>query len=116
MTKLISFAPALATLALMATVGAASAENTFQLDRARSTTSSVVLSNVQADQAGSVQVFGYDANGNVTQFLGSTRVAAGTNGDVAVALNQPSTARLQILMSNGNHSVATIETQAPLTN
>ena len=105
MTKLIP----LALTALALTAGAASAENTFQLDRARSTASSVALTNVQADQAGTVEVFAYNEDGKVDRFLGLTQVRAGANGDVKVTLNQPTSARLQVLMSNGNRNVATLE-------
>lgn len=113
MTKLIP----LALAALAITAGAASAENTFQLDRARSTASSVALTNVQADQAGAVEVWGVNEAGRVDRFLGQAELRAGANGDVEVALNQPNTARrLQVLMSNGNYAVATIDVREPLTN
>lgn len=111
MTKLIALAAALAL-----TAGAASAENTFQLDRARSTASSVALTNVQADQAGTVEVYAYNEDGKISQFLGLAQVDAGTNGNVEVALSQPTSARLQILMSNGNRNVATLEVRDALTN
>ena len=112
MTKLITLAAA----ALALTAGAAMAENTFQVDRTASTASSVALTNVQADQAGTIEVYGYNENGDVSRFLGSARIDAGNNGDVEVVLNQPSNARLQVLMSNGNRAVATLDTEAPLTN
>lgn len=113
MTKLISLA--LAAFALVTSVGAASAENAFTLDHARSTEATLSLSNVQADQAGTVEV--YALNGErATRYLGHAKVGAGANGTVDVALNQPARGRLQVVMSNGNHAVATLEADAPLTN
>jgi hypothetical protein len=106
MTKLITLAAAVLAL----TAGAAVAENTFQLDRARSTASSLTLNNVQADQAGTVQVWGYNEDGRVDRFLGQTELRPGATGDLEVVFSQPNTARrLQILMSNGNHAVAKLE-------
>ena len=113
MTKFFS----LAAVALALTAGAASAENTFSLDRARSTASSVALNNVQADQAGSVEVWGLNEQGKVDRFLGQAALREGANGDLDVELNQPHNARqLQILISNGNRSVAVLEVREPLTN
>ena len=112
MTKLITLAAA----ALALTAGAAMAENTFQIDRTGSTASSVVLKNVQADQPGTIEVYSYNESGNIGRFLGWTPIQAGSNGDVEVTLNQPSNARLQILMSNGNRAVATADSEALLTN
>jgi hypothetical protein len=57
MTKLITLAAPAIAAALALTAGAASAENTFSLDRARSTAFSLTLNNIQADQAGTVEVY-----------------------------------------------------------
>ena len=110
MTKLFTFAaPALAA-ALALTAGAASAENTFQLDRARSTAAGLTLNNVQADQAGTVEVYAYNEDGRVDRFLGQTELRPGANGDLEVVFSQPNTARrLQVVMMNGNRNVATLE-------
>ncbi len=104
MTKFITLA--LAALAL--TTGAASAENTFQLDHARSTGSSLALTNVQADQAGTVEVYTYDG-GELGRFLGATSIEAGTTGAVDVNLNEPTQGRLLVVMMNSNHSVAKLD-------
>ncbi len=110
MTKLIPLA--LAALAL--TAGAASAENTFSLDRARSTAASLALANVQADQAGTVEVYSYEG-GDIGQYLGSAAVEAGATGAVDVALSRPIDGRILVVLMNSNHSVAKLDTQA-LTN
>jgi hypothetical protein len=111
MTKLLALAaPALAA-ALALTAGAAAAENTFSLDRARSTAASLALANVQADQAGSVEVYSYE-NGNIGQFLGGAPVAAGTTGAVDVALSRPLDGRILVVLMNSNHSVAKLDTRA----
>jgi hypothetical protein len=114
-TKLISFAaPALAA-ALALTAGAAAAENTFALDRARSTADSLALANVQADQAGTVEVYSYDG-GDLGQYLGGAPVAAGTTGAVDVVLSRPVDGRILVVLMNSNHSVAKLDTEAALTN
>lgn len=111
MTKLVAFA--LAAVALAA--GTASAENTFTIDRARSTSATLLLSNVQADQAGTVEVYAYDGE-RATRYLGHANVDVGANGTVDVALNQPVRDRLQVVMSNGNHVVAVLEAAPHLPN
>ncbi len=117
MTKLLPAlaAPALAALALALTAGAAAAENTFSLDRARSTAGSLAFANVQADQAGTVEVYSYEG-GDLGQYLGSAPVQAGTTGAVDVTLSRPIDGRILVVLMNGNHSVAKLDTQAPLTN
>lgn len=113
MTKLIPLA--LSAFALVTSVGAASAENAFTVDRARSTEATLSLSNVQADQAGTVEV--YALNGEqATRYLGHVKISAGANGTVDVVLNQPARGRVQVVMSNGNYAVATLEADAALTN
>ena len=111
MTKLLPLA--LAAFAL--TAGAAFADNTFSVDRARSTDSALALTNVQADLPGRVEVYAYDGE-RATSYLGQARVEAGTTDAVEVALNQPARGRILVVLSNGNHSVATLDTEAPLTN
>ncbi len=111
MTKLLPFA--LAALAL--TAGAASAENTFSVDRARSTASSLSLANVQADQAGSVEVYTYEG-GDIGQFLGSATISSGSTGAVDVALSRPIDGRVLVVMMNSNHSVAKLDLRDAPTN
>ena len=111
MTKLITLA--LAALAL--TAGAAAAENTFSLDRARSTAGSLALANVQADQSGTVEVYSYEG-GDLGQFLGGAQIDAGTTGAVDVALSRPIDGRTLVVMMNSNHSVAKLDSRAALTN
>lgn len=110
MTKLIPFA--LAAFAL--TAGAAAADNTFTLDRARSTASTLSLSNVKAEQPGTIEVYAVE-DGAASRLLGIAPVAAGTTGTIDIALNQPSQGRIQVMLSNGNRNVATLDA-APLTN
>lgn len=105
MTKLIP----LAAVALLASFGAASAENTFQLDRAQSTTASIALTDVQADHAGRIEVYGYSQDGAADRLLGSTQLVAGTTADVTVPLSQSSDAPLRIMMSNGDNVVALMD-------
>lgn len=104
----------LAALALAVTAGAAVAENTFTLDGARSTASALSLKNVQADQAGRIEVYAIE-DGQATRLLGTAPVAAGATGTVDVALNQANPGRIQVLLSNGNRNVATLESDV-LTN
>ncbi len=115
MTKLLS----LAATVLALTAGAAAAEYTFSLDRARSTAGSLALANVQADRAGTVEVYSYD-NGDLGQFLGSAPVAPGTTGTLDVALSRPLDGRILVVLMNSNHSVAKLSTRvdaaAALTN
>lgn len=103
MTKLIS----LAAIALITGAASASAENTFALDRARSTASTLALTNVQADQASTLEVYAFDDG--LGQLLGSAPVDAGTTDSLSVALNQPASQRLLIVLMNGNHSVAKLD-------
>ena len=113
MTKLTPLA--LAALAL--TTGAASAENTFSLDRARSTVASLALANVQADQAGTVEVYAYD-RGDIGQYLGGASIDAGSTAGVDVALSRPVDGRILVVLMNANRSVANLSTRmdAALTN
>lgn len=115
MTKLISLAPALPILALVASVSAASAENSFTLDRVQSTASSVALANVQADQADRVKVYSCDG-GAIGQDLGRAGVRAGANGALEVVLNQAMNERLLVVVVNSNHSVAELDVGQMLTN
>ncbi len=111
MTKLIS----LALAALAITAGAASAENTFELNRPQSSTSIVALTNVEADQAGHVEVYTYDGE-TIGRYLGRAPVNAGANGTVNVSLDRPADSRLLVLMTNGNHAVTKLDTRDALTN
>lgn len=104
MTKLIP----LAAIALITGAASASAENTFALDRARSTASTLALTNVQTDQASTLEVYAFD-DGGLGRLLGSAPVDAGTTDRVSVALNQPASQRLLIVLMNGNHSVAKLD-------
>ena len=111
MTKLFP----LALLATLAVAGAASAENTFGLDRAHSSASNLALTNVQADQPGTLEVFAFDGD-KATRFLGSAPIAAGTTDAVEVSLNEPSNGRVLVILSNGNYSVATLDVRDVPTN
>jgi hypothetical protein len=110
MTKLI--ASALAALAL--TAGAAFAQNTFSLDRARSTADALSLVNVQADRAGRISVYAHDGDSpsGIGRLLGQAKIEAGATGDVDVALTGAADERLVVVMMNANHSVAKLTTRA----
>lgn len=105
----------LAAVALATSVASASAENTFTLDRARSTASALALTNVQADQAGQVEVYDF-AGGELGRFLGSASVDAGATDSLSVALRQPTSPRLLVVLMNSNHSVAKLDLQDVPTN
>ena len=105
MTKFIP----LAAVALLASFGAASAENTFELNRPQSSTSTVALTDVQADQAGRIEVYGYSQNGAADRLLGSAQVLAGTTADVNVPLIQSTDAPLRIILSNSDNVVALMD-------
>lgn len=112
MTKLLT--SALAALAL--TAGAASAENTFRIEPTLSTTSSVALSNVQADRAGTIQVYADDDElVGFGRNLGSARINAGVTGDVAIALSEPFDGDVVVVMMNPDHWVAQATTRSFLT-
>ena len=110
MTKLLSAA---ALLALVA--GAAAADPTFSVDRARSTETTLELTNVQADEAGRIQVWAL-TDGRATALIGNVAVAAGATGNVTVPLNAPARDDLQIVLTNNNRSVATLDVRDALTN
>lgn len=121
MTKLIPVALA-AALALVA--GAASADdafpNTFSLDRAPTMGKAevVTLTDVQAEQAGSVLVYEHDGDrlGNLGAFLGSAPIEAGATDSVTVPLSRAAEGRVTVIMMNGNHSVAKLTTRGALAN
>lgn len=116
---------AFALAALLTTAGAASAENTFVLDRARSTPSSLAITNVQADAAGTIEVYAYD-DGDLVRFLGAAPIQPGNTAAVDVlispptankgALDQPTGDDLLVVLMNDNYSVARLVTDAPLSN
>ncbi len=111
MTKLIP----LAFAAFAITAGAASAENTFQLNRANSTSNTVVLDNVQADQAGTIELYEYGADDR-GRFIGLARIEAGTTPELTVNVTDAPDERIVILMSNGNSSVTKLEVDDLLIN
>ena len=101
MTRII----ALSLAALALTAGVASAENTFSLNRADSSNSRLALTNVQADQPGTIEIY-ETVDGRPVRFLGSSRIAAGTTADVSVDLRGAPKGEVEVLMSNGNHAVS----------
>ncbi len=72
--------------ALVASAGAASASNTFGLNRVQTSGNSVEFSTVVADGNGVVEVYEYHA-AQEGRLLGSDAVHAGANTDVRVFLD-----------------------------
>ena len=105
----------LSIAALLATAGAAAAENTFTLDRANTGASRLALSTVAADQAGTVEVWAVE-DGRATQFLGSSRIVAGTTAGVDVALGAVPEGDIEIHLTNDNRTVSKLVVDDLLTN
>ena len=111
MTKLF---PLLAA-ALVAVAGAASAENEFTFDGAQSTASSVALTGVEADQAGTIRVYAAEGANGFGQRLGSARIDAGVTGTLAIALDRPFDGNLAIVMMGPDLWAAQLTTVSPST-
>jgi hypothetical protein len=104
MNKLVS----LSLAALVATAGAASAANNFTFDRGQSTTQSITLTGVEADQTGRFLVFERDDSraSGLGRVLGAAPIEVGATDSVTIPLTRAAADRVVVVMYNDNYSIA----------
>jgi len=104
MTNLKTFALVAATV--VATASSASAFNSFPFGESFEQTDQLVLSNVVAEGAGTVEIYDY-SKGVRGKLLGTEAVLAGANTDVKVDLGLGANADILAVLNVGGNEVLT---------